>query len=156
MGLWIPALVVAVIFAFGAAVRVDFNDPSVHFSEAVASVRWERALPDRRGSEFQLVFAAAVIGVVFHSIHHSWRVRLGVMAGAFLVPVLTIGPVILYAPVVAPRMIYDMVAGNVDGEFYCEGMAMIAAVGLWMSVCLVFVAREIWLWRKEAKSGAGP
>lgn len=149
--LWISFFAIVAIFTFGVAVRVEFNDPSVPFSQAWASVRWDRALPDARVGEYHFIFGAAAVGLICHSVHQSWKVRLGAMAVAFLAPVYTIGMVMLCMPVLAPWMIGDALIGNVDGEFYGEGTLMIAAIGLWMGVCLVFVLKELLLGRRQSE-----
>lgn len=152
LALWFSFLAFVAIFAFGAAVDVGFNDPSVPFAQAWASVRWDRALPDPRAGEYHLVFAAAVVGLVCHSIHQSWKFRFGTLVAAFLAPVFTIGIVMLCMPVLAPWMIWDALIGKVDGEFYSEDTVMIAAVGLWMGVCLVFALKELWFQKPWSKN----
>jgi hypothetical protein len=152
VALWASFLVIAIIFAFGAAVQVDFNDPSVPFSQAMESTRWERILPDSRLGEYHLIFAVSMVGLILHTFLWSWRNRLGAMAIGFLAPIFTIGPVMLWVAVVSPLMVFNALMGNVDGEFYGEGTLMVAAVGLWMLVCLVFGIREALAPRRMRKS----
>ena len=147
VGLCVLFCLFVAIAAFGAAVRADFNEPSVPFSRAWASVKWEGAIPDLRMGEHHLVFVVSLAAVLLNIFHRSWRVRLAALAAAFLTPVITVGPVMFAVPVYAPVIIFDALAGRVDGEFYSEEMLLIAATALWMMVCLVFAVRELWLQR---------
>lgn len=152
VALWVSFVVIVIIFAFGSAVQVDFNDPSIPFSQALESTRWQWVLPDSRPGEYHLMFAFSLASLVLHSSPGSWKTRLGAMVIGFLVPVFMIGPVMLWVAVVAPLMVFNVLAGQVDGEFYGEGMLRCAAVGLWMLLCLVFGIRELarrWLGKEE-------
>ena len=149
MGLWAMFCLFIVISAFGAAVRVDFNEPAVSFSQAWASVGWERAVPDLRVGKYHLIFVISLSTVLLNTFHRSWRIRLAAMVAAFLAPVVTVGPVMFVVPILAPLMIFNTLAGRVDGEFYSEDTLMIAAIGLWMMVCLVFAVRELWFQRSR-------
>ena len=122
---------------FGAAVNVDFIDPEVPFAEAWASVVWKWSIPEPHRAISVCVLATSFIGLILHSLFRNWKIRVVVMAIGFLVPVFSIGVVMLWVAVVSPLMVYSALAGRVDGEFYCEGMLMIAAIGLWMLQCLV-------------------
>ncbi len=62
------------------------------------------------------------------------------------------GPVMLWVAAVSPLMVLNTLIGNVDGEFYGEGTLMIAAIGMWMLVCLVFAIREVVMLRRARKS----
>jgi hypothetical protein len=134
---WISFALILCVFIFGSVVRVDFVDPSVPFSEALKSADWLSLLSRSRWGEFHLIAAVSLVCLFFHSFSRSWQLRLVMMAVGVLVPVFILGPVMLWAAVVSPLMVYSALAGKVDGEFYCEGMLMIAAIGLWMLLCLV-------------------
>jgi hypothetical protein len=64
------------------------------------------------------------------------------MVIGILVPTLIIGPVMLWVAIISPMMVFSALTGKVDGEFYCEGMMTIAAIGLWMLLCLVFAVAD--------------
>jgi hypothetical protein len=134
---WISFALILCVFIFGVVVQVDFVDPSVPFSEALGSADWQRLLSGSQWGDFHSIAAVSLVCLVFHTFSRSWQLRLVSMAVGILVPVFTIGPVMLWAAVVSPLMVYSALAGKVDGEFYGEGMLMIAAVGLWMLLCLV-------------------
>ncbi|MES2922719.1 MAG: hypothetical protein V4819_14290 [Verrucomicrobiota bacterium] len=152
MALWVSFVVITIIFAFGVAVQVDFNDPSVPFSQALESTRWERALPGSHLGEYHLIFLGVIAGLLLHTFLWSWRNRLGALAIGFSTPIFAMGPVMLWVAAVSPLMVLNTLIGNVDGEFYGEGTLMIAAIGMWMLVCLVFAIREVVMLRRARKS----
>lgn len=153
VALWISWMIVVAVFAFGAAVEVDFVDPSVPLSQAWASASLAHMAGSFQHREYMDILITSVVCVILQTFHPSWKLRLGAMAVGAVVPVIAIGPVVIAGMVFAPWMILNALAGMVDGEFYEEGMLMFAACGLWMLVCLVFSAREAcraWCARKPA------
>lgn len=151
--LWIWSAAILGFLAFGAAVKVDFVDPAVPLGQAVESLDWSRAVRGFQQREFLPTLLAAVAVLLIVTFSSSWKVRLGILATGFLTPLFMEGPVMLGIAAASPLMMLGMVAGTVDGEFYCEGMPLVAAAGLWMQLCLVYGIREIVLLLKQRKRG---
>ncbi|MEO6474246.1 MAG: hypothetical protein ABIQ96_03930 [Luteolibacter sp.] len=148
MALWISWIITIAVFAFGAAVQVDFVDPSVPFSKAWNSMTWAHVFGSFQQREYALIFVVSAACVILLTFLRSWKIRLGVLATGFLTPMVAITPMMAWAMFLMPWMVLSALIGNMDGEFYEEGMLMFAACGLWMLLCLVFAVREAWgMWR---------
>lgn len=152
--LWMIYLVIVGLFAFGAAVNVDFVDPEVPLFDAWKSMNWKMprlgSLPD----DFSLSLASSFVCMILHGILKPWKHRVGVMIIGLLVPVFSVGIVMFPAAALAPWMVASALSGKVDGEFYDEGMMMLAAAGLWMLLCLASaIIDSVRGIRMERKSG---
>lgn len=152
--LWVSWSLVMAVFTFGSAVDVDFVDPSVPFSKAWNSMTWAHALGGLQQREFALVLAVSVACVILFTFPRSGKIRLPVLAVGFATPLLAIGPVMLAMMIIAPWMVFNALIGEMDGEFYEEGMLMAAACGLWMLTCLVFATKEAFAMWRARKHGA--
>jgi hypothetical protein len=152
--LWMIYLVIIGLFAFGAAVNVDFVDPEVPLFEAWKSMNWKLpglgSIPD----DFRLSLATSFVCMILHGTLKPWKHRVCVMIIGLLVPVFSVGIAMFPVAAIAPWMVGSALAGKVDGEFYEEGMMMIAATGLWMllslATAIIDSVRGI---RMERKSG---
>jgi uncharacterized membrane protein len=151
IALWVSFLTIAAIFAFGAAVKVDFVDPSVPLSDAWNSTDWRRSWHMFGEREYVPISIIAVQAMLISTFHHSPKVRLYAMAASFLVPVFSISGKMLLLAFVSPLLILDVLRGKASGEFYEEGMLMIGACGLWMLLCIAAGIREFLVLRREKK-----
>ena len=151
IALWVSFLTIVVIFAFGAAVKVDFVDPAVPLSQAWNSTDWRRSWHAFGEREYVPISIIAVQAMLLSTFHHSPKVRLYAMAAGFLVPVFSISMEMLVLAFVSPLLILEVLRGKASGEFYEEGMLMIGACGLWMLLCIVVGIREFLVLRREEK-----
>ncbi len=151
IALWVSFLSIAAIFAFGAAVKVDFVDPSVPLSQAWNSTDWRRSWHAFGEREYVPISIIAVQAKLISTFHRSPKVRLGAMAAGFLVPVFSIRVKMLLMAFVSPLLIIDVTRGKASGEFYEEGMLMFGACGLWMLLCMVGSIRELLVLRRERR-----
>lgn len=154
IALWVSFLSIVAIFAFGAAVKVDFVDPSVPLTQAWNSTSWRRSWHAFGEREYVPISIIAVQAMLISTFHRSPKVRLGAMAAGFLVPVFSISLEMLPLAFVTPLLILEVPRGKASGEFYEEGMLMIGACGLWMHLCIVVSIREWLLLRRERKRSA--
>jgi len=134
--LWMIYLSILCLFVFGAAVNVDFVDPEVPLSQAWTSVDWKLPVFGSLPDDFRLSIVTSVICMILYGTLEHWKARVGMMVIGFLVPVFSVGIVMFPAAALSPFMVVGALLGKVDGEFYCEGLLMIAATGLWMLLCL--------------------
>lgn len=151
IALWISFLSIAAIFAFGAAVKVDFVDPSVPLSQAWNSTDWRRSWHAFGEREYVPISIIAVQAMLLSTFHRSPKVRLGAMAAGFLVPIFSISLEMLPMAFVSPLFILEVLRGTASGEFYEEGMLVIGACGFWMLLCIVVSIRELLVLRREGK-----
>jgi len=151
VALWVSFVSIAAIFAFGAAVKVDFVDPSVPLSQAWNSTDWRRSWHAFGEREHVPIWIIAVQAMLISTFHRSSKVRLGAMAAGFLVPVCSISLEMLPMAFISPLLILEVPRGKASGEFYEEGMLMIGACGLWMLLCIVVSIREWLVLRREGK-----
>lgn len=147
IALWLSFFVISGFFAFGAAVQVDWGESHVTLTRAIDSLDWSGVKSNFPPGDYELIVITALAALAVHTFSRSWKVRLGAMAAGLLVPVYSLGPVMLWVAAVSPFMLFGLLAGQVDGEFYEERMPMIAAIGLWMLLCLVYAVRELWILR---------
>lgn len=151
IALWISFLSIVVIFAFGAAVKVDFVDPSVPLSQAWNSTDWRRSWHAFGEREYLPISIISVQAMLLSTFHRSPKIRFSGMAAGFLVPVFSIGVEMLPMALISPLFILEIPRGKASGEFYEEGMLMIGACGLWMLLCIFASIRELLVLRRNGK-----
>lgn len=155
IALWLSFSVISGLFAFGAAVQVEWGEPRVTLIRAIDSLDWSGVKSNFPPGDYELIVITALAALAVHTFSRSWKVRLGAMTAGLLIPVYSLGPVMLGVAFISPFMLFGLLAGQVDGEFYEERMPMIAAVGLWMLLCLVYALRELWILRGIRKRERG-
>jgi hypothetical protein len=151
IALWISFLSIVAIFAFGAAVEVDFADPSVPLSQAWNSTDWRRSWHAFGEREYLPISIISVQAMLLSTFHRSPKIRLYAMAAGFVVPVFSISVEMLPMAFISPLLILEIPLGKASGEFYEEGMPMIGACGLWMLLCIVVSIRELLVLRRDRK-----
>lgn len=149
IALWVSFVSIAAIFAFGAAVKVDFVDPSVPLSQAWNSTDWRHSWHAFGEREDVPIWIIAVQAMLISMFHRSPKVRLGAMVAGFLVPAFSISLEMLPMAFISPLLILEVARGKASGEFYEVGMLMIGACGLWMLLCIVVSIREWLMLRRE-------
>ncbi|RYD46586.1 MAG: hypothetical protein EOP85_07150 [Verrucomicrobiaceae bacterium] len=145
--MWLSFLGITGLFLFGAAVQVDFLDPRIPLSQAIESLNWSHVGQNFRQEEFTAILASAILALCVVSFSRSRKARFAALAIGFLAPVHGLGVVMLWVSVVSPLIVFNMLAGQVDGEFYVESLPQAAAAGLWMLLCAVHAGREVMLLR---------
>lgn len=155
IALWLSFFVISGFFAFGAAVQVDWGETHITLTRAIDSLDWSGVKSNFPPGDYEIIVITALAALVVHTFSRSWKVRLGAMTAGLLIPVYSLGPVILWVAVVSPFMLFGLLSGQVDGEFYEERMPMIAAIGLWMLLCLVYAIRELLILRKNGNREKG-
>ena len=146
--LWISYLSIAAIFAFGAAVEVDFVDPLVPLSQAWNSTDWRRSWHAFGEREYLPISIISLQAMLLSTFHRSPKIRFSGMAAGFLVPVFSISVEMLPIAFISPLLILEIPRGKASGEFYEEGMLMIGACGFWMLLCIVVSIRELLVLRR--------
>jgi hypothetical protein len=89
-----------------------------------------------------VIISSVAVAAVFAHVRKP-EVRLAAVLYGILFPLVFaysepgILPSYLAAPAVAPYFTFQIFAGKADGEFYADGMLIIAVFGYWILGCLV-------------------
>lgn len=150
LALWVGWSLALAMFVFGAAVQVDFTEPRVPFFEACGRINLDRLEMGFQKSEYSMVWGFSLISVLTHTFATTWRIRFGAMFVGFVLPILAITPLMAVIMFLSPLLVFEILLGTPDGEFYNEEIPLIGACGLWMILCLIFAGRLALVgWREK-------
>ena len=144
-GLWSALVASLAFYLLGSAVNVHWGNVPIPLAQAIGTIRWERALQEWFRDRQLLTFVVGAFCAAIFTMATSRKVRLAAVIAGFVLPAALMGESTVTSIFFGPLILFGFLleGGASDGEFYIEGMPQVAAVGVWLLLCLIFAIREV-------------